>query len=84
MFKYIQKLLSYIDEVFSEKGTPSSKRWIAFLIIIVVCFNVTREVINNGITDNAKEVLITLVIVAGSLLGITKLVEGFKKDELKE
>lgn len=62
--------------VFSEGGTPSSKR--------VACGYIITAMIKDGCTECVKDLLQTIIISGMSLLGLSSVTDIFKKGKTEE
>lgn len=64
--------------VFSENGTPSSKRVLGCLMLITILGVLISFSITEGCTDNVKDIIELVIITAGALLGISSVTSIWK------
>lgn len=74
--KTIRELLI---ESFSENGVGSSKRIVGTFMIICVMFCTIWSCVKFGMIETVKSVIDTEIITAGALLGITSIVNIWKR-----
>lgn len=65
--------LKFWRTVFSEQGRPSSKRVLGAFMIIVCLGILIGFSIKEGCTDNIKDLMELILILASSLLGISSI-----------
>jgi len=65
--------LDFWRTVFSEQGRPSSKRVLGGLMIIVCLGLLISFSVTEGCTDNVKDLIELILILASSLLGISSI-----------
>lgn len=80
--------LEFWRTVFSEQGRPSSKRVLGGLMILVCLGLLVGFSVSEGCTDNVKDLIELILILASSLLGISSITGIWKNKgtsaEIKE
>ena len=66
-------------EAFCENGVGSSKRIVGTFMIICVMFCTIWSCVKFGMIETVKSVIDTEIITAGALLGITSIVNIWKR-----
>lgn len=80
----IVKMLRFLALAFSENGSPSSKRIIGGIIMIVVMFCTTYSCVKAGMTENNKSIIEFEIITAGTLLGLSNVTDIWKNNKEKQ
>ena len=69
---------SFIYLCFSENGTPSSKRVLGCLMLLIVLIILFIFSITEGCTNNVKDIVELIIITSGALLGISSVTSIWK------
>jgi hypothetical protein len=78
----MSKLGSNIKEIFSGPyGFLSSKRILGAIVLMSCLVFIIYQSIQEGITDNIKELFEWLIITSSTLLGITSITNVFKNNK---
>lgn len=75
----MKQFFEFLRQAFCEKGFPSSKRILAGLIIVVVCFCTIYICCNNPVSEIIRSILEVEIITACSLLGVSSVTSIWKQ-----
>ena len=75
----MKNFLEFLRQAFCEKGFPSSKRVLAGLIVVVVCFCTIFICCNNPMNEIIRSLLEVEIITACSLLGVSSVTSIWKQ-----